>query len=76
MFNPLLAQTPEATAMDGARNSKKSCPIVTFYDFPAEHWKHIRTSNPIESTFATVRHRTKRTNGLPPEKWSSLRYGF
>ena len=37
--------------------------LLTFYDFPAEHWKHIRTSNPIESTFATVRHRTKRTKG-------------
>ncbi len=36
---------------------------LTFYDFPAEHWKHIRTSNPIESTFATVRHRTKKTKG-------------
>jgi putative transposase len=37
--------------------------LLTFYDFPAEHWKHIRTTNPIESTFATVRHRTKRTKG-------------
>jgi transposase-like protein len=37
--------------------------LLTFYDFPAEPWKHIRTSNPIESTFATVRHRTKRTKG-------------
>lgn len=37
--------------------------LLTFYDFPAEHWKHIRTSNPIESTFATVRHRTKKTKG-------------
>ena len=37
--------------------------LLTFYDFPAEHWKHIRTSNPIESTFATVRHRPKRTKG-------------
>ncbi len=37
--------------------------LLTFYDFPAEHWKHVRTSNPIESTFATVRHRTKRTKG-------------
>ena len=34
--------------------------LLTLYDYPAEHWKHIRTSNPIESTFATVRHRTKR----------------
>ena len=30
--------------------------LFTFYDFPAEHWKHIRTTNPIERTFATVRH--------------------
>ncbi|WP_299822783.1 IS256 family transposase [uncultured Jannaschia sp.] len=37
--------------------------LLSFYDFPAEHWKHVRTSNPIESTFATVRHRTKRTKG-------------
>jgi transposase-like protein len=37
--------------------------LLVFYDFPAEHWKHIRTSNPIESTFATVRHRTTRTKG-------------
>jgi len=37
--------------------------LLTFYDFPAEHWKHIRTSNPIESAFATVRHRTKKTKG-------------
>jgi transposase-like protein len=34
--------------------------LLAFYDFPAEHWKHIRTGNPIESTFATVRHRTVR----------------
>ena len=37
--------------------------LLAFYDFPAEHWKHIRTTNPIESTFATVRHRTKRAKG-------------
>ena len=37
--------------------------LLTFYDFPAEHWKHIRTSNPIESTFATVRLRTSKTKG-------------
>ena len=34
--------------------------LLTFYDYPAEHWKHIRTSNPIESTFATVRHPRQR----------------
>lgn len=37
--------------------------LFTFYDFPAEHWVHIRTTNPIESTFATVRLRTTRTKG-------------
>jgi transposase-like protein len=37
--------------------------LLAFYNFPAEHWKHIRTTNPIESTFATVRHRTKRSKG-------------
>jgi putative transposase len=37
--------------------------LLAFYDFPAEHWDHLRTSNPIESVFATVRHRTVRTKG-------------
>jgi len=37
--------------------------LLTFYDFPAEHWIHLRTTNPIESTFATVRLRTKKTKG-------------
>lgn len=37
--------------------------LLTFYDFPAQHWAHLRTTNPIESTFATVRLRTKRTKG-------------
>jgi putative transposase len=37
--------------------------LLTFYDFPAEHWQHIRTTNPIESTFATVRLRTAKTRG-------------
>ena len=37
--------------------------LLTFYDFPAEHWDHLRTSNPIESVFATVRHRTVRIKG-------------
>ena len=37
--------------------------LTAFYDFPAEHWVHIRTTNPIESTFATVRLRTAKTRG-------------
>jgi putative transposase len=43
--------------------NKDRDPLLTFYDFPAEHWKHLRTTNPIESTFATVRHRTIRSKG-------------
>ena len=42
--------------------------LLTFYDFPAEHWKHVRTTNPIKSTFATVRHRTRRTKGCLSRK--------
>jgi len=38
-------------------------PLLNFYDFPAEHWHHIRTSNPIESTFASVRLRTAKSRG-------------
>jgi transposase-like protein len=37
--------------------------MLAFYEFPAPHWSHIRSTNPIESTFATVRLRTKRTKG-------------
>ena len=37
--------------------------LMAFYDFPAQHWQSIRTSNPIESTFGTIRHRTKRSKG-------------
>ena len=61
--------------------------LLAFYDFPAEHWDHLRTANPIESVFATVRHRTVRTKGAlsqktaklmvftlvrPPKKWRRL----
>ncbi len=37
--------------------------VLAFYDFPAEHWKHPRTTNVIEGAFATVRHRTVRAKG-------------
>ncbi len=43
--------------------TKDRAVLLSFYGFPAEHWKHIRTTNPIESTFATVRHRTGKTKG-------------
>jgi transposase-like protein len=42
--------------------------LLAFYDFPAEHWKHLRTTNVIESAFATVRHRTVRTKGCLSNK--------
>jgi transposase-like protein len=42
--------------------------LLTFFDFPAEHWIHLRTTNPIESTFATVKARTKRTKGAGSRK--------
>jgi len=46
-----------------ARLTKDREALLAFFDFPAEHWDHLRTSNPIESVFATVRHRTVRTKG-------------
>jgi transposase-like protein len=42
--------------------------LTAFYDFPAEHWRHLRTTNPIESTFATVKLRTKVTKGAGSKK--------
>ena len=53
--------TPDSLTKD--RNA-----LLAFYDFPAEHWKHLRTTNPIESTFATVRHRTIRSKGCLSNK--------
>jgi putative transposase len=49
--------------------------LLAFYDFPAEHWGHLRTSNPIESTFATVRLRTYRTKG-PGSREAGLAMAF
>ena len=46
--------------------------LLAFYDFPAEHWDHLRTANPIESVFATVRHRTVRTKGALSQKTAKL----
>jgi len=51
------AKYPKATE----KLTKDRDQLLAFYDFPAEHWQHLRTTNPIESTFATVRHRTTRT---------------
>lgn len=46
--------------------------LLAFYNFPADHWDHLRTGNPIESVFATVRHRTVRTKGALSQKTAKL----
>jgi transposase-like protein len=55
--------------------NKDRSELLAFYDFPAEHWAHLRTSNPIESTFATVRLRTYRTKG-PGSRKAGLAMAF
>lgn len=55
LYSSMMTNTPCLT------KDKES--LLTFYDFPAKHWQHIRTTNPIEATFATIRHRTKRSKG-------------
>ena len=52
--------------------TKDSDALLTFFDFPAEHWDHLRTTNPIESVFATVRHRTVRTKGALSHRTACL----
>jgi transposase-like protein len=65
------AKWPKATAC----LEKDRAELLAFYDFPAEHWQHLRTSNPIESTFATVRLRTYRTKG-PGSRRAGLAMAF
>lgn len=48
--------------------TKDRSQLLAFYDYPAEHWAHLRSTNPIESTFATVRHRTRQTKGCGSRK--------
>lgn len=54
---------PAVGLVAGARVTDDQEELLAFYDFPAEHWIHLRTTNPIESTFSTVRLRTKVTRG-------------
>ena len=62
-------------AEDAAKITDDLDVLLTFYDYPAEHWIHLRTTNPIESTFATVRLRQRVTMGPAPEppawRWRS-----
>ncbi|WP_370026942.1 IS256 family transposase [Planotetraspora sp. GP83] len=77
-----LAAVKDFEAAYGAKYSKAVAKVVddldellAFYEFPAEHWVHLRTTNPIESTFATVRHRTKITKG-PGSRAAGLAMAF
>ena len=65
------AKFPKATAKITGDEDE----LLAFYDYPAEHWVHLRTTNPIESTFATVRHRTKVTKG-PGSKAAGLAMAY
>jgi transposase-like protein len=70
----VLSALPKS-AQPGAKITDDIEELLAFYYYPAEHWIHLRTTNPIESTFATVRHRTKITRGLalapPASRWRS-----
>ena len=65
------ARFPKATA----KITDDADDLLAFYDYPSEHWVHLRATNPIESTFASVRHRTKvtrgRARGRPGWRWHS-----
>ena len=50
-------------AQGGSQDRRRLEALLAFFDFPAEHWIHLKTTNPIESTFATVRLRTRVTKG-------------
>lgn len=69
-FDRFLAkyQAKYETACECLRKDRAE--LLAFYDFPAEHWKHLRTTNPIESTFATIRLRHRRTKGNGTRKTS------
>lgn len=51
---------------------KDRAALLAFFDFPADHWDHLRTANPIERVFATVRHRTVRTKGALSQNTARL----
>ena len=77
-----LAAVAAFEAAYGAKFAKATAKItddldelLAFYDYPSEHWIHLRTTNPIESTFATVRHRTKVTRG-PGSRAAGLAMAF
>ena len=58
-----MGQCRRATPAQVGEITDDADELLAFYDFPADHWIHLRTTNPIESTFATIRLRTKVTRG-------------
>ena len=63
-----MASSTPSTAKAVAKLDKDWAHLTAFYDFPAEHWRHLRTTNPIKSSFATVRLPTKVTKGAGSKK--------
>ena len=63
----IVAYGPKYDKASACLAKDRDC-LLTFYDFPAEHWKHLRSTNPIESTFTTVRLRTTKTKGCLSRK--------
>src|SRR5580700_6952158 len=61
--DPIKAQRQIRSQVRQGGLTKDRDALLAFFDFPAEHWDHLRTSNPVESVFAIVRHRTVRTKG-------------
>ena len=88
---PKLSQPKAKAAIHNIWQAETKDDAIKAFDFPAQHWQSIRTSNPIESAFATIRHRTKRSKGClsrdgmlhmmfklgqcPEQNWRKLR-GF
>ena len=84
MHDPLSAEFPDNRLLNQPSSSTISSLTAAicfwtrsrrrshFYDFPGEHWDHLRTGTPIESVVATVRHRTVRTKGALPQKTAKL----
>ena len=72
---PTSAQPTARPTLAVAKIVDDAEPLLAFYDFPAEHWIHLKTTNPIESTFATVRLRTKVTKG-PGSRAAGLAMAF
>ena len=69
---PSPRNTAPSTSKAVACLTKDREALLAFFDFPAEHWDHLRTANPIESVFATVRHRTVRTKGALSQETAKL----